>query len=215
MPNRVPCFIQSHRDFLSLAFVFLAFAQSPASPYAVKQDVLGEPLAQYQANNPKDCPAHALKTDKEYGAVFCAVVGPITYAGETIGKKKVGFIHERLYLISMEFPHSSFFTVKSALSEKFGSPVERYIDQSTYITIAEAMSHKEKTHEERLNVPETGISDNWKNGVSQIDVQEYDIRDPSFQTSSVTFTLDVLAKEAIDNMNKANKANRAKSKTDM
>jgi hypothetical protein len=196
--------------------VFLAFAQSPPSPYAVKQDVLGESLAEYQANNPKDCPAQAFKTDKDRGAVFCVIVGPTTYAGETISKKKVGFMHERLYLISMEFPHASFFAVKSALSEKFGEPVEHLIQRPIYITLAETLSHKEKTYEERRNVPEIGIMDNWKNDVSQIDAEEYDIiGDPNFQTSSVTFTLDVLAKEAIDNMNKANKANRAKSKTDM
>jgi hypothetical protein len=195
-------------------FVLSTLGQAATSPYAVKQDVLGESLAQYQANNPKDCPAQALQPDKDRGAFFCTVVGT-TYAGESINKKKVGFMHERLYLISMEFPHSSFYAIKTALSGKFGQPVENYIDQSTFITIAGALSKKEKTHEERLNVPETGIRDNWKNGVSQIAAEEYDILDTNFQTSSLTFTLDALANEAMENMNEANRAKHAKSKSDM
>jgi hypothetical protein len=192
----------------------LAFAQVVPSPYAVKQDVLGESLAQYQANNPKDCPARAFKTDKERGAVFCTAVGPTTYAGQSVNKK-VGFMHDRLYLITMNFPHSSFLTMTAALSEKFGKPDETFIQQSAYITLAETLSGKEKTREERLNVPEIGANDKWKNGVSQIDAQEYSVLDISFQTSSVTFTLDELAKEAADNLNQAIDASHAKSKTDM
>jgi hypothetical protein len=211
---RIPPFKTSSFVFVLVCFALTALGQDAPSPYAVKQDVLGESLAQYQANNPKDCPAPALKPDKDRVAVFCTVVGT-TYAGEAINKKKVGFMHERLYLVSMEFPHSSFYAIKSALSEKFGQPVEKYIDQSTFITIAEALSKKEKTHEERLNVPETGIRDNWKNGVSQIAAEEYDILDTNFQTSSLNFTLDALANEAMENMDEANKAKHAKSKSDM
>jgi hypothetical protein len=167
--------VQSRYNFLCLILVFLVFAQTPSSsPYAVKQDVLGESLAQYQANNPKDCPVRAFQADKDRGAVFCTVVGLTTYAGEAINNKKVGFMHDRLYLITMNFPHSSFLTVKAALSERFGKPVERIVERSVYITFAEILSHKEKTHEERLNVPEIGTSDKWKNAVSEIDAEEYD-----------------------------------------
>lgn len=104
--------------------------------------------------------------------------------------------------------HSSYLTVTVALANKFGKPEEQYIQESVYITLAEAISGMVMTHVGRLNVPEVGVDRTWKNGVSKINAQEYNARDADFQTSTLTFTLDVLAKEA------AEKA-RAKSKTDM
>jgi hypothetical protein len=174
----------------------------------VKQDVLGESLAQYQANNPKDCPDRAFKTHKERGVVFCTVAGPATYAGQTVNKKTVGFMHNRLYFIEMDLPHSSHLTVTAALANKFGKPEEQYIQRSVYISVVEAISGMAMTHVERQNVPEMGVDKTWKNGLSKIEAQEYNARYADFQTSTLTFTLDVLAKEV------AEKA-RAKSKTDM
>jgi hypothetical protein len=193
---------------LALAFGCFAFAQASQSPYVVKQDVLGESLAQYQANNPKDCPTIAFKTHKHRGVVFCTVAGPAIYAEQTVNKKTVGFIHDRLYFIEMDLPHASYRSVTAALANKFGEPEEQYIQRSVYINLAEAISGMAMSHVERLNVPEIGVDKTWKNGVSTIDAQEYNARDAHFQTSTLTFTLDVLAKEA------AEKA-RVKSKTDM
>jgi hypothetical protein len=206
--------IKSVLFFLMLAPPIMAQTVSQ-QPYAIKQDVLGESLAQYQANNPKDCPASAFKTNKDRGAVFCTVAVPATYAGQTLTKKTVGFIHDRLYYIEMTLAHTNYVSVTAALAEKFGKPEERFTNRSVYLSIAETLSGKEKTHEERLNVPEIGVTQTWKNGVSEISASEYDLQDTNFQTSSLLFTLDVLAKEAVENMDKAIKALNAKSKTDM
>ena len=200
--------------FLMLAPSMIAQTVSQ-QPYAVKQDVLGESLTQYRANNPKDCPASAFKSDQDRGAVLCAVAVPATYAGKPLTKKTVGFMHDRLYYIEMTMAHPNYISVTAALAQKFGKPEERFTNRSVYITIAEAVSSKEKTLEERLNVPEAGVTQTWKNGVSEICASEYDLQDTDFQTSSLAFTLDVLAKEAAENMDKAIKAVHAKSKTDM
>ena len=194
------------------------FVQTPSTapgPYTFKADVLGESLSQYQQNN-KDCPSSALKTDKDRGVVYCEAKNTgFTYAGVTVLRKNSGFLHDRLYLVTITLPHGQYNTVAAALAEKFGKPKETFMERPTILTVLEALSGKEKSHAERLDVPEIAEIKTWANGVSEISLQEYDLSDGTLQTSTVVFSLNDLAKEAGANMQRAMDANKKKARSDM
>ena len=122
----------------------------------------------------------------------------------------------RLYLITLTFLHDEYAGLKSALSEKFGRPSsERSVDRSTLITIAQVMKHREMNYEERRNVPLESENASWKNGVSTIELAEYDPTDPDFRTSLIIFSFDELQKEAQENLERYLKEANTKAKSDM
>lgn len=184
-------------------------------PYTIKADALGETLAQYRKNN-GDCTAAVLQPDKDRGTMVCHLKNPaFTYAGIAVAEKYVGFLHDRLYVVNLIIPHGSFPTAKGAVTDKFGPPTKTsYRDKSTFITLAEILSGKELTYDQKLNVPEIGEETAWLNGISTITLSEYSPLDGTFKTSSITFSLDDLSKEAGENMDKAIRARNAKAKSD-
>jgi len=52
------------------------------------------------------------------------------------------------------------------------------------------------------NIPARASNVKWSNGVSSIELREYDARDPSFQSSNLTFSLDSALKEIRNNFDK-------------
>ena len=190
-----------------------AFAQDP---YHFEQDVLGESLASYQQNN-SECPTAKLKTDAVRRVQFCQVKpSTLTFGTAKILEKRVGFLRGRLYLVTMTFSHADFNAVSLALSEKFGQPIKaRSTDQAVLITIAEVMGSKEMTQEQRKHVPRSAQTKEWANGISTISLSEYDATDPTFNTSTVSFTLDELIKEVRDNATKSVNQSRDKAKSGM
>jgi hypothetical protein len=202
-----------NRVLIIVMMTMAAFAQDP---YQFKQDVLGESLASYQQNN-SECPTAKLKTDAVRNTQFCQVrPSALTFGRAKVLEKRVGFLHGRLYLVTMTFSHADFNAVSLALSEKFGQPAKaRSTDQAVLITIAEVMGSKEMTQEQRKNVPLNAQTKEWANGVSTISLSEYDATDPAFNTSTVSFTLDELIKEVRDNATKSVKQSQDKAKSTM
>ena len=190
-----------------------AFAQDP---YHFEQDVLGESLASYQQNN-SECPTAKLKTDAVRRVQFCqAKPSTLTFGTAKVLEKRVGFLRGRLYLVTMTFSHADFNAVSLALSDKFGQPIKaRSTDQAVLITIAEVMGSKEMTQEQRKHVPRSAQTKEWANGISTISLSEYDATDPTFNTSTVSFTLDELIKEVRDNATKSVNQSRDKAKSGM
>jgi hypothetical protein len=202
-----------NRVLIVVMMTVAAFAQDP---YHFEQDVLGESLTSYQQYN-SECPTAKLKTDAVRRLQFCQVKpSTLTFGTAKVLEKRVGFLHERLYLVTMTFSHADFNAVSLALSEKFGQPAKaRSTDQAVLITIAEAMGSKEMTQEQRKNVPLHAQTKEWANGISTISLSEYDATDPTFNTSTVSFTLDELIKEVRDNATKSVKRSRDKAKSGM
>jgi len=202
-----------NRVLIMVMMTAAAFAQDP---YHFKQDVLGESLASYQQNN-SECPTAKLTTDATRKIQFCQARPSTSPFGRTqVLEKRVGFLHGRLYLLTMTFSHADFNAVSLALSEKFGQPAKsRSTDQAVLITIAEVMSSKEMTQEQRKNVPHKAQTKEWTNGISTISLSEYDATDPRFNTSTVSFTLDELIKEVRDNLTKSVEQSRDKTKSAM
>jgi hypothetical protein len=202
-----------NRVLIIVMMTVAAFAQEP---YHFERDVLGESLASYQQNN-SECPTAKLKTDAIRKIQFCQVRPSTLPFGRTrVLEKRVGFLHGRLYLLTMTFSHADFDAVSLALSEKFGQPAKsRSTDQAVLITIADVMSSKEMTQEQRKNVPLNAQTKEWANGISTISLSEYDATDPTFSTSTVSFTLDELIKEVRDNATQSVKQTRDKAKSDM
>jgi hypothetical protein len=202
-----------NRVLIIVMMTVAAFAQDP---YHLKQDVLGESLASYQQNN-SECPTAKLKTDAIRNIQFCQVrASTLTFGRTKVLEKRVGFLHGRLYLVTMTFSHADFNAVSLALSEKFGQPAKaRSTDQAVLITIAEVMGSKEMTQEQRRNVPLNSQTKEWANGISTISLSEYDATDPTFNTSTVSFTLDELINEVRDNATKSVNQSRDKAKSAM
>jgi hypothetical protein len=202
-----------NRVLIIVMMTVAAFAQEP---YKVKQDVLGESLATYQQNN-SECPTAKLETDAMRKTQFCQVRTSILALGGTkVLEKRVGFLHGRLYLVTMTFSHADFNAVSLALSEQFGQPAKaRSTDRAVLITIAQVMGNKEMTQEQRENVPLTAQTKEWTNGISTISLSEYDTTDRTFNTSTVSFTLDELIHEVRENATKSVKESQNKTKSDM
>jgi len=202
-----------NRVLIIVMMTVAAFAQDP---YHFEQDVLGESLTLYQQNN-SECPTAKLKTDAVRRVQFCQVKpSTLTFGTAKVLERRVGFLHGRLYLVTMTFSHADFNAVSLALSERFGQPAKaRSTDQAVLITIAEVMGSKEMTQEQRKNVPLHAQTKEWANGISTISLSEYDATDPTFNTSTVSFTLDELIKEVRDNATKSVKQSRDKAKSGM
>jgi len=202
-----------NRVLIIVMMTVAAFAQDP---YHFEQDVLGESLTLYQQNN-SECQTAKLKTDAVRRVQFCQVKpSTLTFGTAKVLERRVGFLHGRLYLVTMTFSHADFNAVSLALSERFGQPAKaRSTDQAVLITIAEVMGSKEMTQEQRKNVPLHAQTKEWANGISTISLSEYDATDPTFNTSTVSFTLDELIKEVRDNATKSVKQSRDKAKSGM
>src|SRR2546426_8397493 len=209
MPNR-SVLSTLRLAFCVALFSVVAFGQEP---FAVKGDVLGEPLLTYQQNNPN---CRKLTNDKDRGSDTCKEKNSgFTYAGVIAKSKAAAFLHDRLYQIVITVPHVNYATVDRAVIEKYGKPGKSgFVQGSVMLTVAQIMAGKDKSYQERLDVPEIGETAEWKNGVSTLNLEEYDLRDPSFSTTSIMFSLDSLLKEATDNMNKAVKSLSDKAKSD-
>jgi hypothetical protein len=107
-----------NRVLIIVMMTVAAFAQDP---YHFKQDVLGESLASYQQNN-SECPTAKLKTDATRKIQFCQVRPSTLPFGRTkVLEKRVGFLHGRLYLVTMTFSHADFNAVSLALSRNLDS----------------------------------------------------------------------------------------------
>jgi len=202
-----------NRVLIVVMMTVAAFAQEP---YHFERDVLGESLASYQQNN-SECPTAKLKTDAIRKIQFCQDrPSTLTFGRVKVLEKRVGFLHGHLYLVTMTFSHADFNAVSLALSEKFGQPSKaRSSGQAALITIAEVMGSKEMTQEQRKNVPLNAQTKEWANGISTISLSEYDATDPTFNTSTVSFTLDELLKEVRDNATKSVNQSRDKAKSGM
>jgi hypothetical protein len=96
-------------------------SQQTATPYTIKQDVLGETLAEYQRNNPGDCAARPLSD--EDGAKTCKN-DMYSYGGVDV-RQTVYFLHDRLFKVFMfakgntQVAQDAFM---SGLTAKFGAP---------------------------------------------------------------------------------------------
>jgi len=202
----------------TLTILFLLAGASPmfGQAFSFKQDVMGETLEQYRANNPADCPDKNLVPDeKGSDDLTCKVAVPGTYVGKKLAAKRVSFLHGKLYRIVITFPHADYTTIQVALKEKYGKSVDSYTSRSVYIMFAEAMLRREMTREERLNVPEIGTSNKWSNDVSSIDTSEYELADPTFQTSNVAFFHTTLLAESLASGKQRRLAAEAAAKSDM
>lgn len=110
--------------------------QFPVELYRMKNDVLGESIAQYQRNNsasglsasaaPKDCTLeNGFGASNSDGTVECTSFNAndaATYAGVTYRWKTVRFSNGRLHDITIVAHHNGYESLKNSLTEKFGPP---------------------------------------------------------------------------------------------
>ncbi len=168
----------------------LGASSTGIEPYRIKEDVLGESLAQYQQNNSapaasnsygksgaalKDCTLQeSFAAANSHGVVECTSFNTndaATYAGLTYRWRTVKFVNSSLHEVDIVLHHSGYESLKNAMIEKFGKPV-RMEKQDLQTGIA--------THLEATNLY-------WNNGTSTIAVFEYQ---GDQETTMVQFTLD-------------------------
>ena len=73
-----------------------------------------------------------------------------------------------------------------------------FSERKVLLTLARIMTGKEMTSP----VPARAANFKWANGVSTIQLSEYDASDPSFHTSNLSFSLDSALKEIRNNFDK-------------
>jgi hypothetical protein len=186
----------------ALIAVLLATAAMAQVPYSVKHDQLGESLASYQMNN-SDCPKTAFKAEETSGVSVCASSDKtLTYAGVQLTTKRITALHDQVVMINLTFSHAQYNSVLAALRESFGEGTMSVTERSVLITLVEVMLGKETTQRQKETVPPSAENFKWSNGVSTIQLSEYDASDPTFQTSNVTFSLDSALKEIRNNFDR-------------
>lgn len=176
-----------------------AFAQTP---YAIKQDTLGESTAVYHQNNPAECTAQTVAfsqssryqsdVDKAAGTWSgdCLTLGfnlnkveataswpHLTYGGVSLLSKEATFSHDHFVSLAMLLPHDVFFpVVRENLILKFGQPTQR----------------SSRTLQNKLGAKFESEILIWDNGVSQIMLQEFG---SDLNTSMLSFVLSSYAAE--------------------
>jgi len=183
-------------------FAILLAGAMAQEPFTVKGDHLGESLASYHLNN-VDCPDSAFKVDKASGARVCVSADrSFEFAGVKHSTKRVTALRGQIVMISLTFSHAEYNTVLNSLRETFGDGVMSFSERKVLLTLARIMTGKEMTSPVRDTVPARAANFKWSNGVSTIQLSEYDASDPSFHTSNLSFSLDSALKEIRNNFDK-------------
>ena len=186
----------------ALFAVLVATAAMAQEPFTVNHDRLGESVASYLLNN-VDCPMSAFKADRASGAMICVSSDKtFTYAGVKHDNKRVTVLRDQVVMINLTFSHDQYNTVLNSLREKFGDGIMSFTEANVLATLAKIMAGKELTPREQKNVPARAANFKWSNGVSTIQLSEYDARDPSFESSNLTFSLDSAQREIRNNFDK-------------
>lgn len=186
----------------ALFTILVTITAMAQEPFTMKQDQLGESLAAYHLNN-DDCPAAAFKAVKASGALVCVSTDKVfTYAGARHNAKRITVLSDRVVMINLTFSHAEYTTVLNSLRERFGNGIPSFTERSVLLTLAKLMVEKEMTPPQLENAPARAANSKWANGVSTIQLSEYDARDPSFQTSNLTFSLDSAVLEIRNNSDK-------------
>ena len=172
--------------FLTTLKVVLALALSGAAhaqqPYSVKEDVLGETLAQWQANHPTiHCSTpeeRRASIEKAYQKLqeaykafpgihvsprpemtqqpetWCSYPDDFTYADTKVKWARASFYHDRLYKVNIGLPNGRLEEIKAALRAKYGVPV-----------------HETTTLQNGYGALFTQDSFRWENGVSSLTLE--------------------------------------------
>ena len=186
----------------ALFTILVTITAMAQEPFTMKHDQLGESLVAYHLNN-DDCPADAFKADKASGALICVSKDKaFTYAGARHNTKRITVLDDQVVMINLTFPHAEYITVLNSLRERFGNGIPTFTERSVLLTLAKLMVEKEMTPRQLDNIPARASNVKWSNGVSTIELREYDARDPSFQSSNLTFSLDSALKEIRNNFDK-------------
>ena len=186
----------------ALFTILVTITAMAQEPFTMKQDQLGESLAAYHLNN-DDCPAAAFKAVKASGALVCVSTDKaFTYAGARHNAKRITVLSDRVVMINLTFSHAEYSTVLNSLRERFGNGIPSFTERSVLLTLAKLMVDKGMTPPQLENAPARAANFKWANGVSTIRLSEYDARDPSFQTSNLTFSLDSAMQEIRNNSDK-------------
>jgi hypothetical protein len=186
----------------ALFTILVTITAMAQEPFTMKQDQLGESLAAYHLNN-DDCPAAAFKAVKASGALVCVSADKaFTYAGARHNAKRITVLSDRVVMINLTFSHAEYTTVLNSLRERFGNGIPSFTERSVLLTLAKLMVEKEMTPSQLENAPARAANFKWANGVSTIQLSEYDASDPSFQTSNLTFSLDSAVLEIRNNSDK-------------
>ena len=186
----------------ALFTILVTITAMAQEPFTMKHDQLGESLAAYQLNN-DDCPAAAFNAVKASGALVCVSKDKaFTYAGARHNTKRITVLDDQVVMINLTFSHAEYTSVLNSLRERFGNGIPTFTERSVLLILAKLMAEKEMTPRQLDNIPARASNVKWSNGVSTIELREYDARDPSFQSSNLTFSLDSALKEIRNNFDK-------------
>jgi hypothetical protein len=186
----------------ALFTILVTITAMAQEPFTMKHDQLGESLAAYHLNN-DDCPAAAFNAVKASGALVCVSKDKaFTYAGARHNTKRITVLDDQVVMINLTFSHAEYTSVLNSLRERFGNGIPTFTERSVLLILAKLMAEKEMTPRQLDNIPARASNVEWSNGVSTIELREYDARDPSFQSSNLTFSLDSALKEIRNNFDK-------------
>jgi hypothetical protein len=186
----------------ALFTILVTITAMAQEPFTMKHDQLGESLAAYHLNN-DDCPAAAFNAVKASGALVCVSKDKaFTYAGARHNTKRITVLDDQVVMINLTFSHAEYTSVLNSLRERFGNGIPTFTERSVLLILAKLMAEKEMTPRQLDNIPARASNVKWSNGVSSIELREYDARDPSFQSSNLTFSLDSALKEIRNNFDK-------------
>jgi len=186
----------------ALFTILVTITAMAQEPFPMKHDQLGESLAAYHLNN-DDCPAAAFNAVKASGALVCVSKDKaFTYAGARHNTKRITVLDDQVVMINLTFSHAEYTSVLNSLRERFGNGIPTFTERSVLLILAKLMAEKEMTPRQLDNIPARASNVKWSNGVSTIELREYDARDPSFQSSNLTFSLDSALKEIRNNFDK-------------
>jgi hypothetical protein len=186
----------------ALFTILVTITAMAQEPFSMTHDQLGESLAAYHLNN-DDCPSAAFKADKASGALVCVSKDKaFTYAGARHNTKRITVLDDQVVMINLTFPHTEYITVLNSLRDRFGNGIPTFTERSVLLILAKLMVGKEMTPRQLDKIPARASNVKWSNGVSTIQLREYDAGDPSFQSSNLTFSLDSGLKEIRNNFDK-------------
>jgi hypothetical protein len=186
----------------ALFIILVTITAMAQEPFTMKHDQLGESLAAYHLNN-DDCPTAAFKADKASGALVCVSKDKaFTYAGARHNTKRITMLDDKVVMINLTFSHAEYITVLNSLRDRIGNGIPSFTERKVLLTLAKLMVEKEMTPRQLDNVPARETNFKWSNGVSTIQLSEYDAGDPSFQSSNLTFGLDSALEEIRNNFAK-------------
>jgi hypothetical protein len=187
--------------FLALVLRISAQTATPAEPYSIKADKLGEIAAEWLASDPahKEWKCTDMSHIVEGEPVTCSwerslkpKVEAVTYAGLELQSQGASFVGKDrklvLYRVELKFCSGGGYeaTLVSAFNEKFGI----------------FASYKIVLGQERWL---------WTNGVSTVTL-DYTMPGPTYHSPVVTFTLDSLVREIQE---RQDKAAQKKARSDM